>query len=182
MEILFGIVILALLIWGLMNRKKDRREWIKEERYEESGAWLDKRSGERGTYGSLDEEMESNRKWISLQGKATELSRILQTTIAAQLDDYQKLGTDQKKRYADWLKSETSKLLGRLEELKAGKSSLHDLPESSLHPLAVPLNKQVLEYCYAQFPELLQLDIENLKRWDQTCQHWCHRILSKLSG
>lgn len=182
MEILFGIVILALLIWGLMNRKKDRREWIKEERYEESGAWLDKRSGERGTFGSLDEEMESNRKWISLQGKATELARIMQTTIATQLPDYQKLDNDQQKRYADWLKSETPKLFGRLEELKAGKSTPTEHLESAMHPLAVALKKQVLDYCYTQFPELLQLDIEVLKGWDQTCQHWCHRILSKLPG
>jgi hypothetical protein len=182
MEILFGIVILALLIWGLINRKQHRREWIKEERYEESGAWLDKRSGERGTYGSLDEEMESSRKWISMQGKANELAKNLQTTIAAQLPEYQSLEPDQQKRYFDWLKSEILNLFKRLEDLKTGKSSPNNTLESALHPLATPLKKQVLDYCYTQFPDLLRLDIEVLKDWDQTCQQWCDRILSKLPG
>lgn len=182
MEILFGIVILALLIWGLMNRKKERREWIKEERYEESGNWIDKRSGERGTYGSLDEEMESNRKWISIQGKANELARMLQSTISTQIIEYQEFDPEKQKQYVDWLKTETSKLFRHMEELKAGKYTQPDHPASNLHPLAVPLKKQVLDYCYAQFPEMLQLDIEVLKSWDQTCHHWCGKILSKLSG
>ena len=182
MEILFGIVILALLIWGLINRKKDRREWIKEERYEESGAWIDKRSGERGTYGSLDEEMESNRKWISMQGKAIELARALQSNIAAQVPEYQNLSADQQKRHFDWLKSETTHLFKQLEDLKAGKALPTETSEQAHHPLAVSLKKQVLDYCYTHSPEILKLDIEVLKGWDHTCLLWSEQILSKLTS
>ncbi len=79
MEILFGLVVLALIIMGLRHRKKQDRKWLKEERYDESGAWIDKRAGERGTYGSRDREMEQERHLIRRSGNIEGLIHTIQT-------------------------------------------------------------------------------------------------------
>ncbi|MBN8677827.1 MAG: hypothetical protein J0M29_06345 [Chitinophagales bacterium] len=173
MEILFGIVVLVLLVWGLANRKKAKKEWIQEERYEESGAWIDKRSGERGTYGSLDEEMEANRKYISQQGKVNELSRAIQ----AHLGEHQHGNSNDIQGQYEAIKSEIQTLFRHIEALKKGQ----DIPlrenEAPEDASIAPLKKQILDFAFQEFPELLDLEITQIKRLDAYCVQLCSRML-----
>ncbi len=181
MEIIFGIIIMVLLVWGLINRKKGKTAWIKEERFEESGSWIDKRSGERGTYGSLDDEMEANRQYISLQGKVSELAQSIQSLLSKQLPEFQTKTHDDLKRHFSLIKSELLDYFIQCQGLIKGKSVRQTPQVHALHPLASDLKKSVLNYSYQHFPELLQLDIEILKQLDADCELMCNRILSSLS-
>ncbi|HLP94003.1 MAG TPA: hypothetical protein VK168_08200 [Saprospiraceae bacterium] len=173
MEILFGIVVLVLLVWGLANRKKAKKEWIQEERYEESGSWIDKRSGERGTYGSLDEEMEANRKYISQQGKVNELSRAIQAYLGEHQPGYSR---DVQAHY-EAIKSEIQTLFRQIEALKKGQEIPLRENETLEGAIISPLKKQILDFAYQEFPELLNLEIAQIKRLDAYCVQMCARIL-----
>jgi hypothetical protein len=169
------------LVWGLVNRKKRKTAWINEERFEESGSWIDKRSGERGTYGSLDDEMEANRQHISLQSKVSELAQSIQSEMSKQLPEFQTKTHDDLKRHFSLIKSELLDFFVQCQGLLKGKS-VRQIPKNhALNPLATHLKKSVLNYSYQHFPELLQLDIKILKQLDDDCEIMCNRILSGLS-
>ncbi len=181
MEIAFALIVLALIILGLRNRKKEKKTWIKEERYEESGDWIDKRSGERGTYGSLDDEMEANRQYIARQSKVSELAIAVQASCFAQQADYQNLTTDQLKRHLAFCKSELNGLLEQIEHLLKGRGLL--IAESTLPPneLIRVLKKQVLDFSFERFPKLLDLEIEQIQRFDQAAEQVAGRIWGEIA-
>jgi len=180
MEIAFGILVLALIILGLRNRKKEKKEWVKEERYEESGAWIDKRSGERGTYGSLDEEMEANRRYIAAQSKISALAMATQSFCFAQHPDLQNLSDDKIKRHLALCKSEAVGLFGQIEQLTKGKGiSIVEAPLPH-NEFRTALKKHVLGLSYEHFPKLLDLEIEQIQKFDLSVEHLSKRVLEEI--
>lgn len=181
MEYLFGILVLALLIMGLRNRKKSKKEWVKEERYEESGAWIDKRSGERGTYGSLDEEMESNRLYIAKQGKISELAQAVQSFCFAQVADFQNLDDRQLKQHLSFCKSELNGLFDQIDTFIKGQTVPMPENASANHANNQGLKKLLLDFAYERFPKLLDLEIEPIQKFDQTTGLVAQKILVEIS-
>jgi hypothetical protein len=167
MEILFGLIVVVLLYWGLRNRKKEKKEWLGEERYDESGAWLDKRAGERGTYGSLDDEMEQARQSISRQGKASELAQRVRTYFFEQHPGFHDLSDAQIRQHITFSKSKTTEFVLFLEKT-AKNGHLEDLAPRAAPPS--PLQKELLSFAFDSFSALLDLPLEDLKKLDSAAQ------------
>ena len=106
MELLFGLAVIALLILGWRSRKKQEKDWLKDERHDESGAWMDKRAGERGTYGSLDAEMEQSRQSVSKQNRINELARLVRTYFFEEYPDFHLLNDEQIKKHIAFSKTQ----------------------------------------------------------------------------
>ncbi len=180
MGILFGLLVLALLILGWQSRKKQKKEWLKEERHDESGAWLDKRAGERGTYGTLDAEMEQSRQSVSKQNKINELARLVRTYFFEQHPDFHTLSDEQIKKHIAFCKSQIAGFVGTIEKMPNDFDS--DLPESSpqpdLHILA--LKKQILAFSFDNFSKLLDLEIEVMKQFDRLAEHLATNLLDEI--
>ncbi|MFN0033799.1 MAG: hypothetical protein ACKVUS_01950 [Saprospiraceae bacterium] len=181
MEILFGLLVIALIVLGLRNRKKQKKEWLREERYDESGAWIDKRVGERGTFGSLDEEMEANRQYIAIQGKVSELAQAVQAFCFAQIPDFQNLSDAQLKQHLALCKSEIGGLFEHIEGLVSGRGA--SIAESAFpqNGLRTALKKQVLDFSFERFPSLLDLEIEQIQKFDLAAEQAAGRVLGEIS-
>ena len=166
MEIFFGLLAIALLIWGLRSQKKQKKEWVKEERYDESGAWLDKRTGERGTYGSLDSEMEQDRKIQSNRLKTNELASVFRSYCFEEYPGFATLGDAETKACLAFIKVQAAALVAVIEKITAGQGS--DSPSepvsTEIHSLA--LKKRALDFSFDNFPKLLDLEIEMIKKFD----------------
>ncbi len=175
MEILFALLVLALVVLGLRNRKKQKKEWVKEERYEESGGWIDKRSGERGTYGALDEEMEANRHYIAKQSKISELALAVQGILFTQSRDFHRLSDQQVKSHLAFCKSEIGGLFEYIEQITNGRTV--NIAETSFAPdvLRAALKKQVLDFSFERFPKLLDLEIEQIQKFDLAAEQVAER-------
>ena len=180
MEIVFGLMVLALIILGLRNRKKRNKTWLKEERFEESGDWIDKRPGERGAYGSLDEEMESNRLKIARQSKINDLVHEIQAWCFENHPDYPFLNEEQLKRHSASCKSMVAGLFDQIEQLLRGREPVIEdglLPQAALH---TGLQKIMLNFAYNHFPKLLDLEIGQIQRFDLLTQTLASRMLSGI--
>jgi len=180
MEIAFGLLVLVLIVLGLRNRKKEKKEWVKEERYDESGAWIDKRTGERGTYGSLDEEMEANRQYIAKQGKISELALAIQTFCFAQHPDYPNLSEGQIKSHLAFCKSELAGLFDQIENLTKGRGIAVAEASFSADDLRKALKKQVLDFSFERFPKLLDLEIEQIQKFDLATELLAQKVLVEI--
>jgi len=180
MGILFGLVILALLIFGLLNRKKQKKQWIKEEHHDESGAWVDKRAGERGTYGSLDAEMEQSRQSVMRQNKINELTRLVRTYFFEQHPDFHSLSDEQIKKHIAFCKSQITGFVDTIEKITNDFAS--DLPDNSTQqdPHLLALKKQVLAFSFDNFPKLLDLEIEVTKKFDRLAEHLATNLLNEI--
>lgn len=180
MEIAFGLIVLALLALGLMRRKKETKVWKAEERYEESGQWIDKRPGERGAYGSLDDEMEANRLYIAQQGKIAELAELAQNFCFSNLEKYSELSDAALKKHREICKSGARVLLeyaNRLQKEPENPIAETD-PENSGH--GSTLRKQTLGYLYEHYPRLLELDLEKIRQLDHAAGVFSHRVLTSV--
>jgi hypothetical protein len=181
MEIAFGLAVLALLAIGLMRRKKATNEWKAEERYEESGQWIDKRPGERGAYGSLDEEMEANRQYIARQGKVLELAELAQSFCFAGIAGYADLPETTLKKHRDFCKAEAFNLI-EFAGLLTQETTVPPATTPASHPLHESLKKKTLAYLYEQFPPLLELELDKIKILDQAAGQFAERILRQTNG
>jgi hypothetical protein len=180
MEIAFGLFILAILIIGLLNRRRQKKAWLKEEHHDESGAWMDKRAGERGTYGSLDAEREKERSQISRQGKANELVRQIRDYAFEQYPGFSELNDFQIRDFSDFAKTKTTMLLATIEQLLEGKTPA--LTEQTLVPTEhqSALKKQILDFSYKNFPALLELEIEAIKSFDAYAESMAVSLIGKI--
>jgi hypothetical protein len=154
-ETLFALAFLALLAAGLYHRKKMKEEWLKEERYYESGDWIDKRAGERGTFGSLDREREQERKAIARQTRIQELAQLLHEHPGAQT-----------KQAAASFKEKAVAITVLAEKWLAGEKPTPTSPSVAVDEQAQARKKQVLQYLFQQYPGLLDLDVEDIKLLD----------------
>ncbi|MEZ4942773.1 MAG: hypothetical protein R3D58_18005 [Saprospiraceae bacterium] len=167
MSILFGLLVLILLAAGLYLQRRQRKTWIKDERYEESGDWLDKRSGERGTYGSLDARREQERKTLADQGRTHELARLLRDYFFEHYPGFARLNNDQLKAFTTAARNQASQLFQTAASLLDGQTvSPHETPDPEAEHIQ-PLKKIMLEFSYQAFPALLDLDLEQIKQLDR---------------
>jgi len=176
MEILFGVIVLALLIFGLRARKKQDAAWLQEERHDESGAWMDKRSGERGTFGSLDDEMETERQKLSRQGKIAELTRLVRAYFFEQHPDFHSLRDAQIKEHIAFSKAKIATFGDTVESALNG--SLPDFPEIATQDAHhVALKKIILDFSFGNFPNLLDLEIDVIRKFDRAAEHLADALL-----
>lgn len=166
MEILFGLLVLALLIWGLRSQKKQKKEWVKEERYDDSGAWLDKRTGERGTYGSLDAEMEEDKNKQSKQLKINELAYTIRSYCFEEYPGFVTLGDAETKVCLAFIKTQVAALVAVIEKITAGHESDNPNGPLAIETHSLALKKRVLDFSFDNFPKLLDLEIETIKKFD----------------
>ena len=179
MEILFGLLVIVLLVLGLRGRKKSRQEWKKEERFDESGDWIDKRGGERGTYGSLDNEMESNRQYIAQKAKESALSMAIQRSLYAEQSTYSQLDKAAIKKDLDGIKLLIGHLIAQIQATQSGMA----LPISPIreieHDLVGKIKKQILDFCLENFPFLLDWEISDIQNLDQICGETADKIVTQ---
>jgi hypothetical protein len=177
MEIFIGLLLLALLAWGLRSRKKERTTWLKEERYEESGAWLDKRSGERGTFGSLDDEMEQERRSLRSQSNAKELSHLVRSYCLGAYPGFSSLADEPTQRCLGFIQKQAAAVVGAIEKmLETGAPPPPLSPPQADAPHCLALKKKVLDFSFDRFPKLLDLEIETIKKFDA----WTEQIVASI--
>jgi len=177
MEILFGLLLLVLLVWGLRSRKKEQTTWLKEERYDESGAWLDKRSGERGTFGSLDEEMEQERRDLSNRSNSKELAHLIRSYCFGEYPGFSSLADEATQQCLGFIQKQAAATISVLEkmlETSTVPTPLSPVQTDEQHRLA--LKKNVLDFSFDRFPKLLDLEIETIKEFDA----WVERIVASI--
>ncbi len=166
MSLLFGLLILILLATGLYLQRRQRKTWVREERYEESGDWLDKRSGERGTYGSLDAQREQERKSLADQGRVHELARLLRDYFFEHYPGFASLNNEQLKAFTTAARNQAGQLFQTANNLQQGQpTDSHEAPNSEAEHIQ-PLKKIMLDFSYQAFPGLLDLDLERIKQFD----------------
>ncbi len=177
MEILLAVAVLLLLFFGLRHRKKEEKQWIKEDRFDESGDWLDKRPGERGTFGSLDLEMETDRKDLRRQVKINELSQIFKNYFWENHPDFQNVSDENFRKKFPFLKNEIANFIALAEKMATGfaPADLEFLPGQQ--PEKHPLKKQVLDFSFENFPKLLDLEIEVIKKLDLAAERLVSKVL-----
>jgi len=180
MGILFGLFVLVVLIVGLANRRKQNKAWLKEERRDESGAWVDKRAGERGTYGSLDAEMEQERSDIARQGRANELARLIRDFAFEHHPDFHTLSDAQIRIYSDFAKKQAAQLFAAIEKLLTGQALAFPETPPPETAYSQSLKKRVLDFSYQHFPALLDLDIETLKLFDRYAANLAAILAEKI--
>lgn len=180
MEIAFGLFVVVVLVIGLLNRRKSNKAWVKEERYDESGAWIDKRTGERGTYGSLDVEREQERRELVQQGRILELSRRIRDYAFEHYPGFHTLSDAQIRDYNTFLKKQVAALPSVITQMLDGTfpGAEAKTPGENTHIQAV--KKLILDFAYAEYPALLDMEIEALKQLDRFAEAQSGALVSKI--
>lgn len=163
----FSLFVAIILIIALLNRRRQNKAWVREERREESGAWVDKRAGERGTYGSLDAEMEQERRQLAKQGRTNDLSRRLREYAFEHYPGFHTLSDAQIKAYTVFLKKQVGDLQTVIEKLLKGTAPAWDDQPASETPHSLALKKMILDFSFEQYPALLEMEIEVIKQFDR---------------
>ena len=176
--ILFGTLILALLIVGLVRRKKSDRAWVQEERYEESGNWIDKRPGERGSRGSLDAEMANDRQQLVRQGRAVELAELLRLYAAENDSGFASLSEEQVKKFRTYTRHQAGQMIAAIELIQNGQAPA--VAPAAGEARQDALKKQILDFAYRHYPALLELDIETLRAFDVVVGAWAEEVLGEM--
>ncbi len=174
--ILFGIIILVLLAAGISRRKRSAKAWVKEERYEESGNWIDKRPGERGSWGSLDAEMTRDRQHLVRQGRVVELAELLRKYALAHKPGFGELSEDQVRAFRTYTRTQAAQMIDNIEQIKNGQIPVSSPVEKAQNAV---LKKQILDFAYRQYPALLDLDIDTLRAFDSVVSGWADRTMEK---
>lgn len=179
MEILFAVAVIALLYFGLRSRKKQDEKWLKEERHDESGAWVDKRSGERGTFGSLDEEREKERLQLNVQGKVSDLARLTRTYFFEQHPDFETLSDEKIKQFIAFNKVQVASFVEKIEAVTSGARL--ETPGNPTGPEThrLALKKQILDFAFDNFPKLLDLELEAMRQFDCAAEFLASTLLNE---
>jgi len=172
--ILFGVLILVLLAAGLTRRKRGARAWVKEERYEETGQWVDKRTGERGTWGSLDAEMTRDRQQLVRQGRVVELAELLRQYMAGHSPSFANLSEEQIMAFRTNTRAQAAQMITNIEQIKNGQPPVAAVVAtvSAGDAQHGALKKQMLDFAYRHYPALLELDIDTLRSFDLAVGKW----------
>ncbi len=178
MGVLIGVLILVLLIAGLVSRKRSAKAWVKEERFEESGNWLDKRAGERGTWGSLDQEMARDRGQVLRQGRVVELAEVIRQYAADNYPGFSALSEEEVRAFRSYTRSEAAQMIASMEQISKGKTPPSVLAAET--PRNSVLKKQVLDFAYQAYPSLLDLDLEAIRQFDQFTGAWADTAMNGL--
>ncbi|TNE69211.1 MAG: hypothetical protein EP344_00690 [Bacteroidetes bacterium] len=167
MGILFGVLVLALLVAGLFYQRRQNKAWVKEERYEESGNWIDKRAGERGTYGSRDAERETERQSITREGRVRELAQHWRNYAFEQYPGFHEWTDDQIRKFTTEARGLAREVVEMAEHCLKGRPEEAVPAADPLSPHPQALKRITLNYLYDQYPALLDRDIEVLQRLDR---------------
>lgn len=167
MSIIFAILIVVLIAAALLHRRREKRSWLREERYDESGAWVDKRASERGTYGRLDAEREAERYALTRQGRISDLALDLRNFAFEHVPGFHERSDAQLRAFTQTAKAHAAELFAAAEALLDGQSPETAEPPSDTHPLAEMLKKRILHALYDQYPALLDLDLDVIRQLDQ---------------
>ncbi len=178
MGVLIGVLILVLLIAGLVSRKRSTKAWVKEERFEESGDWLDKRPGERGTWGSLDQEMAQDRGQLVRQGRVVELAELVRQYAAENHPGFNELSDEEIRAFRAYTRTEANQMITSMEQISQGKTPPSVLATET--PRNNVLKKLVLDFAYRAYPRLLDLDIEAIRQFDQYTGAWADTAMNGL--
>ena len=178
MAALVGILILVLLIAGLVSRKRRSKAWLQEERYEESGNWIDKRSGERGTWGSLDQEMARERGQLVRQGRVVELADLIRQYAAEQVPGFARLPEEQVRAFRSRTRTEAAQMMTTIEQISQGKIPVPMPAAGDFQHSA--LKKQLLDFAYRYYPALLDLDIDTIRQFDLLTGSWAETSIAGL--
>jgi hypothetical protein len=177
MGVAFGLIVLILLLAGWYYRRQQRKTWVAEERFEESGDWLDKRAGERGTYGSLDAEMEQARLSVRHRGRSIELTRLIRTFAFESVPGFADR-SDAEIREFNQLAREQATLLLRVFE----SGQLTDAPVSrrAADGVSETLKKHILQYAYQEYPTLAERDLEWIRALDGVVGGYACFLIEKM--
>jgi len=178
MGVLIGVLILVLLIAGLVSRKRSTKAWVKEERFEESGNWLDKRPGERGTWGSLDEEMSQERGQIVRQGRVVEMAEIIRQYAVETSPVFSGLSAEKLPAFRSHTRHQATQLVNTVEKISKGQ--LPPVVPADTPLLHSTLQKKTLDFAYQVYPGLLDLDIETIRQFDQYIGFWAATTMTGL--
>jgi hypothetical protein len=179
MGIVFGLFLLAVLIAGLLHRRHENIKWQREERHEESGAWVDKRSGERGTYGSLDAEREAERHALSRQGRINDLALDIRNYAFEHIPDFHSRSDADIRNFTALARSEAVRLFSAAEALL--NSQMPDAQDAAGNdPHAKALKKMLLDFSYEQFPQLLDLELDAIRLFDRFAAGIADGLLEKM--
>lgn len=166
----FGLFILFILIAAFYNRRKQNKTWLKEERYEESGDWLDKRSGERGAYGSLDALREAERHGLSRQSRIADAALDIRNYAFEHIPGFHERSDEQVRDFTAKARAQVSQLFDMVDKMKNGQTPEIPGTEPAGHAHAAALKKIMLDAAYVQFPWLLDQEIGALKRLDKIAE------------
>lgn len=167
----FGLFILLILIVAFYNRRKQNKTWLKEERYEESGDWLDKRSGERGTYGSLDAIREAERHGLSRQSRIADAALDIRNYAFEHIPGFHERSDEQVRDFTAAARAQVSQLFDVIDKMKNGQMPEVPGTEPAGHAHAGALKKIMLNAAYAQFPWLFDQEIEVIKKLDRVAEN-----------
>lgn len=180
MEILFGLLILVLLAVALLNRRREKKTWLREERYDESGSWIDKRAGERGTYGSLDAEREAERHTLTRQGRINDLALDIRNFAFEHIPGFHERSTANIKAFTTEARDRANQLFSAIEALKTGQ-----MPETQDaapdDPRTQALKKYMLNFSYEHCPWLLDQDLEAIQQLDRYVAVIAQNLLAKAN-
>ncbi len=179
--ILFGLLILVLVVIALWRRKQETEAWLRDERYDESGSWLDKRSGERGTYGHLDAEQEAERFALSRQGRIADLSIAIRNYCLEHLPALQRQNDAVVLAFSRQTRRQLEHFFDLVERARQGYQ-LPTPPKTPEAPHAVALKKQILNTAFEQYPWLLDWDIPQLKHLDACALALAHELIERASA
>jgi hypothetical protein len=178
MGIVFGLFLLAVLIAGLLHRRHEKKTWLREERHEESGNWIDKRAGERGTYGSLDAEREAERHALSRQGRISDLALDLRNYAFEHIPEFHERSDADLRNFTATARSEAGRLLSTAEAILNGQAP--EVPAAGDDPHTKALKKLLLDFSYEQFPQLLDLELDAIRQFDRFAAGIAAGLLEKM--
>ncbi len=178
--ILFGLLILVLIVLALWRRRQDDEAWLREERYDESGAWLDKRPGERGTYGALDATQEAERFALSRKGRIAELSIGIRNYCLQHLPTFQSQSDAVVLAFSQQTRRQLERFFDLIESTRRGQP-LPRPPKAPDNTHAAALKKQILNTAFDQYPWLLDWDIPQLKQLDACALALAAELLDRAS-
>ncbi|MBK6933384.1 MAG: hypothetical protein IPH12_21950 [Saprospirales bacterium] len=180
MGIVFGFLVLALIILALRRRRRETNQWIAEERREEGGDWIDKRAGERGAFGALDAERERERQHTANQGRVFELARLLRDGCFEACPGFNDLNDEQIKAFTAFAREQAQLALAAAARLQQGRAPEPPADAEAESEAAHALKKIILDYAYAQFPQLLDSDLELLRQYDRYAGQIAARLTAKI--
>jgi len=180
MEILFGLIILVLITVALLNRRREKKTWLREERYDESGNWIDKRAGERGTYGSLDAEREAERHTLTRQGRINDLALDIRNFAFEHIPGFHERSNADIKAFTTEARNRANQLFSVIEALKTGQ--LPETKDATLDdPRTQALKKYILHFSYEHYPWLLDQDLEAIQQLDRYVTVLAQNLLAKAN-
>ena len=177
MNFLLSLLFLALLLAGIFYRRKEKKEWVADERYDDSGKWIDKRPGERGTFGSRDEEMEQERLYVSRQGRINELTRLIRDYAFENIPDLYTKSDEEIKAFSGQARNMAHQLIATVEQAQTGKMP----PGTAAQPVegTAALKKLILDFTYRNFPKMLDQDLEIIKAFDAYIDGLSAEVISR---